>query len=118
MPACGEAPEEIAKAIASGSATSPTVMPATQSRRNFLQLYWRSARARLGVQAERRASLTLPNRRGQCGDLRSERAVSPGLPGNPVAAGTVLSLPNIARGRRDFGVRKRASRMKKTFLSQ
>ena len=30
-PACGDTPEEIANAIASGSATSPTVTPATRS---------------------------------------------------------------------------------------
>jgi hypothetical protein len=31
MPACGGMPDEIAKAIASGSATRPTVMPAIRS---------------------------------------------------------------------------------------
>ncbi len=33
MPACGGTPEAIAKAIASGSATTPTVMPAMTSAR-------------------------------------------------------------------------------------
>jgi hypothetical protein len=34
MPACGDMPEEMAKAIASGSATSPTVTPAIRSETN------------------------------------------------------------------------------------
>lgn len=37
-PDCGGTPEEIAKAIANGSATSPTVTPATRSLPNFRQL--------------------------------------------------------------------------------
>jgi hypothetical protein len=36
MPACGDIPEEMANAIASGSATRPTVMPAIRSERNVL----------------------------------------------------------------------------------
>ena len=37
-PACGDTPEEIAKAIASGSATRPTVRPATRSLMNLRKL--------------------------------------------------------------------------------
>ena len=35
IPACGDTPEAMAKAIASGSATRPTVTPATRSERNL-----------------------------------------------------------------------------------
>ena len=35
-PACGETPEAIAKAIASGSATRPTVTPAIRSDKEFM----------------------------------------------------------------------------------
>lgn len=37
-PVCGGTPEAMANAIASGSATRPTVMPAIRSERNFLRL--------------------------------------------------------------------------------
>ena len=37
-PACGVTPEEMANAIASGRATSPTVMPATRSDNNVRAL--------------------------------------------------------------------------------
>src|SRR5271170_6885083 len=39
MPACGAAPEAIPKAMASGSATIPTVIPAAKSEKNFRLLY-------------------------------------------------------------------------------
>jgi hypothetical protein len=38
MPACGSTPEEMAKAIASGRLTNPTVSPAIKSARNFRAL--------------------------------------------------------------------------------
>src|SRR5262252_4513315 len=42
MPDCGEAPDEMPNAIASGSATKPTVTPARQSRANVFVSYVRS----------------------------------------------------------------------------
>src|SRR5438552_18308141 len=50
MPACGVSPEAIAKAIASGSATKPTVMPAMTSCKNLLRVYSRRHRTDLGNQ--------------------------------------------------------------------
>src|SRR5258705_514823 len=43
-PACGETPDAMANAIASGSATSPTVTPAIRSERNLWRLLSRSTR--------------------------------------------------------------------------
>src|SRR6266567_4020176 len=50
MPACGVRPEAIAKAIASGSATRPTVMPAVTSCKNLFRLYSRRHRTDFGNQ--------------------------------------------------------------------
>src|SRR2546428_6591314 len=50
MPACGVSPEAMAKAIASGSATRPTVMPAMTSCKNLVRLYSRRHRTDLGNQ--------------------------------------------------------------------
>src|SRR5438105_1825768 len=50
MPACGVSPEAMAKAIASGSATRPTVMPAMTSCKNLFRLYSRRHRTDLGNQ--------------------------------------------------------------------
>ena len=47
-PACGVTPEAIPKAIARGSATSPTVMPASRSCRNAFALYVLRARTDFG----------------------------------------------------------------------
>src|SRR5262245_4499920 len=48
MPACGVMRDEIAKAMASGSATRPTVTPAIKSETNSCRVYWRSARKDAG----------------------------------------------------------------------
>lgn len=47
-------PEEIANAIASGNATSPTVTPAMRSDTNFFALYCRRHRIDLGTKASSR----------------------------------------------------------------
>src|SRR4051794_33989971 len=52
MPACGLRPDAIEKAIASGSATRPTVMPAIMSRPSIDREYCRSASSDAGVQDE------------------------------------------------------------------
>jgi hypothetical protein len=39
MPACGDMPDEMANAIASGSATRPTVTPAIRSETNSCGVY-------------------------------------------------------------------------------
>src|SRR5260221_11406729 len=53
MPACGGMPEAIANAIASGSATKPTVTPETRSDTKADWSYVRSAWTDLGNQAPR-----------------------------------------------------------------
>ena len=58
MPASGGSPDAIAKAIASGSATSPTVTPAVTSAANVFQEYPWSAERSLGPGFSRRALMT------------------------------------------------------------
>src|SRR6476661_8053027 len=50
MPACGVSPEAMAKAMASGRATRPTVIPAMTSFKNLLTLYSRRQMTDLGSQ--------------------------------------------------------------------
>src|ERR1700722_7582729 len=50
-PNCGGTPEAIANAIASGSATKPTVTPASRSPGNCFQEYCRNTRKDLGAQS-------------------------------------------------------------------
>src|SRR4051794_30111037 len=75
MPACGLSPDAIAKAIASGSATRPTVMPAIMSRASIDREYCRSASSDAGVQdggiVTRALALRAPMVRA--GNLRGER---------------------------------------------
>src|SRR5579871_388036 len=52
-PACGESPEEIANAIASGRATRPTVIPAMRSETNFWRSYVRRRITDFGNQESR-----------------------------------------------------------------
>src|SRR4051812_10664696 len=52
MPACGDIPEEMANAIASGSATRPTVTPAIRSAVKVGSEYCRSARNDAGTNLE------------------------------------------------------------------
>src|SRR6476646_274324 len=50
MPACGVSPEAMANAMASGSATRPTVIPAMTSFKNLFRLYSRRQITDLGNQ--------------------------------------------------------------------
>src|SRR5712691_66062 len=50
-PACGERPEAMAKAIAKGRATRPTVTPASKSERNLWRSYSRNRIIDFGSQA-------------------------------------------------------------------
>src|SRR2546430_937643 len=61
MPACGVSPEAMAKAIASGSATRPTVMPAMTSCKNLFRLYSRRHRTDLGNQRSPQAEERIPD---------------------------------------------------------
>src|SRR5262245_8690874 len=59
MPACGVRPEAIANAIARGSATRPTVTPATRSCRNVDRSYCRRAMTDAGSQREETVRMVL-----------------------------------------------------------
>jgi hypothetical protein len=51
-PACGDTPEAIAKAIASGRATSPTVIPARRSETKVWSVYFFNKRRDFGDHSE------------------------------------------------------------------
>src|SRR3954447_7726933 len=93
MPACGLRPDAMANAIASGSATRPTVMPAIMSRVSIDREYCRSASSDAGVQDDGMVTRALLLRAPivRAGKLRGER-------GNcSMRAGS----PSMLRTRRD-----------------
>src|SRR4051812_15394321 len=110
MPASGVRPEAIAKAIASGRATSPTVRPAARSAANAAGEYCRSASTDAGGQREwliemsfrgERPDLTTAlynNQAHDPGGYPAERLRQRLVPDGRLARRDPLVFPGSARG--------------------